>query len=63
MEARRGDDNQAPMDLDAVPWCKEEFGAGNKLKMEINNLKGYTISLYKLPVMLIPLCTLFVAWQ
>ena len=33
-----------------------------KLKMEIIDMKSYIISLYELHVMLIHLCTLFIAW-
>lgn len=32
------------------------------LKMEIVDMKSYIISLYELHVMLIHLCTLFIAW-
>ena len=50
------------MDLDAMPWHVKDFPALETLMMEIVGVKCYTISLYELHVMLILLCTLFVAW-
>ena len=40
MDARRGDDNQATMDLDAMPWCQGGVRRRKKLKMEINNSRA-----------------------
>ena len=61
MKTKHGNDNKATMDLDAMPWRVEESLAPKMLMMEIVGVKCYTISIYELHVMLILLCTLFVA--